>query len=124
MATTGTFHQDFAYQDATDHLKKAKTLTTIIYALYAATFLVGVSWFVAGIMNYLKKEEVAGTFLESHFRWQMRTFWFGSLWGLVGMVTLLIVVGWFVLMANAVWIIYRLVQGWLRLNDNKPMYVK
>ena len=99
-----------------------KTLTTVIYALYAASLLVGVTCLVAIIMNYVKKEDVAGTYLESHFRWQIRTFWFGLLWGVIGFITFFIVIGWFVLMANSVWFIYRIVKGWLRLNEGKPMY--
>jgi len=102
--------------------QSAKTLTTIIYALYAAAFFVGISAIVAIVMNYVKKEDMAGTFLESHFRWQIRTFWFGLLWGVLGAITLVIVIGWFVLAANSIWIVYRIVKGWLRLNDNKPMY--
>lgn len=107
---------------AADNAKSAKTLTTIIYALYAASFFSVITALVAIIINYVKKEDVAGTFLESHFRWQIRTFWFGLLWGIVGAITMLIAVGWFVLIANGVWIIYRIVKGWLRLNDNRPMY--
>jgi len=102
--------------------KSAKTLTTIIYALYAASFLAGVTAIVGIVMNYVKKEDVAGTFLESHFRWQIRTFWFGLLWSVVGMITLIILVGWAILTATGIWIIYRIVKGWLRLNENKPMY--
>ena len=60
--------------------KSGKSLTTLIYALYAASLLVGITAVVAIVMNYLKKSDVAGTFLESHFRWQIRTFWFGLLW--------------------------------------------
>jgi uncharacterized membrane protein len=101
----------------------AKNLTTLIYALYAASFLVGITAIVAIIMNYIKKDDVAGTFLESHFRWQMRTFWFGLLWGVIGAITSLILVGWLVLIVNGIWIIYRIVKGWLNLNDNKPMYL-
>lgn len=102
--------------------KSGKTITTIIYALYAASFLVGITAIFAIIMNYVKKGDVAGTFLESHFRWQIRTFWFALLWGVIGAITFLIAIGWFVLIANGLWIIYRIVKGWLRLNDNKPMY--
>lgn len=105
-----------------DNIKSAKTLTTIIYALYAASFVIGITAIVAIVMNYVKKEDVAGTFLESHFRWQIRTFWFGLLWGVLGAISLIILVGWLVLAANGVWIIYRIVKGWLRLNDDKPMY--
>lgn len=103
-------------------VKSAKTLTTIIYALYAASYFVGITAIVAIVINYIKKEDVAGTFLESHFRWQIRTFWFGLLWGALGGITVLIIIGWAVLIADGIWIIYRIVKGWLRLNENKPMY--
>ena len=106
-----------------DKEQSAKKLATIVYALQAASFVVGITFIVAVIINYVKKEDVAGTFLESHFRWQIRTFWFGLLWGVIGFATLLIVVGYFVLLANAIWIIYRIVKGWLNLNDNKAMYI-
>lgn len=103
--------------------QSAKTLTTVIYALYAAAFLLGgVTAIAAIVINYVKKDEVAGTWLASHFRWQIRTFWFGLLWGILGTILLLAIVGWFILIANAVWVIYRIVKGWLNLNDGKPMY--
>lgn len=100
----------------------AITLTTVIYALYAASYFVGFTAIIAIIMNYVKQDDVAGTFLESHFRWQIRTFWFGVLWGILGAMTVLFLFGWMVLAANAIWIVYRIVYGWLRLNDGKPMY--
>ena len=137
----------------TDSQKSAKTLTmviyalyapsfllgiTTIYALYAASFLLGIPAIVAIIINYVKKDDVAGTFLESHFRWQIRTFWFGLLWGVLGAIALfwwgahvlealryfsiMVIIGFFVLVANFIWIIYRIVKGLLRLNDNRPMY--
>jgi uncharacterized membrane protein len=102
--------------------KSAKSLTTLIYVLYAASFLVGITAIVAIVMNYIKKGDVAGTFLESHFRWQIRTFWFGLLWSVVGGLLMVVVVGWAVIAANFVWLIYRIVKGFLRLNENKPMY--
>ena len=69
--------------------ESAKTLTTVIYALYAASYFVGVTAIVAIVMNYVKRDDVVGTFLESHFRWQIRTFWFGMLWGVLGAITML-----------------------------------
>jgi len=109
--------------DDKQDIQSAKTLTTVIYALYAASFFVGITAIVAIVMNYVKKEDMAGTFLESHFRWQIRTFWYGLLWCVVGMIALFVIIGWFILAVNSVWVIYRIVKGWLRLNDNKPMYV-
>jgi uncharacterized membrane protein len=102
--------------------QSAIRLTTVIYALYAASYFVGITAFIAIVMNYVKKDDVAGTFLESHFRWQMRTFWFGVLWSVLGMMTWVFIVGWFVLIANGLWVVYRIVKGWLRLNDGLAMY--
>jgi uncharacterized membrane protein len=91
-------------------------------ALYAASLLVVVTAIVAIVMNYVKKDDVAGTWIESHFRWQIRTFWFGLLWLVIGTITYVVLIGWVVLAVAYVWFIYRVVKGWLNLNDNKPMY--
>jgi uncharacterized membrane protein len=105
-----------------DKLAPLKTLTAVIYGLQAAGFFVGLTWIVAVVINYVKIDEVKGTVLESHFRWQIRTFWFGLLWGVIGGALTLIFIGFAILFADAVWIIYRIVKGWLNLNDNRPMY--
>jgi uncharacterized membrane protein len=104
-------------------LQASKNLTHVIYALYAATIIFGVTSIVAVVINYIKRDEVAGTWLESHFTWQIRTFWWSVLWGVIGIATLLILVGWLVLLAGFVWYVYRIAKGWLRLNDGKPMDV-
>lgn len=101
--------------------KSLRTLTLVVYLLQAAGFFVGLTWIVAVLINYVKKEEVAGSWLESHFRWQIRTFWFGLLWGVVGAVLLLALVGYLVWVAAGIWVIYRIVKGWLYLNDGKPL---
>jgi uncharacterized membrane protein len=102
-------------------LNSLKTVATVVYALQAVGFFIGITWIVAIVMDYVKKDEAKGTWLESHFRWQIRTFWFGLLWGVLGAILLLILVGWFVLVADAIWIIYRIVKGWLNLAENKPI---
>lgn len=102
--------------------KSARTLTTIVYVLYAASILVGVTAIVAIIVNYVKKDDVAGTIMESHFRWQIRTFWFQLLWFVLGALSAALVVGWLILVGSFIWYIYRIVKGLLYLNDNKPMY--
>ena len=79
-----------------------KTITTAIYALYALSLFVGITALVAIVLNYIKKNDVAGTFYESHFRWQIRTFWFGLLWGMIGVITLIAIVGIFILAADAI----------------------
>jgi uncharacterized membrane protein len=101
--------------------KSLKTLTTLVYALQSAGFLVGITWIVAVVIDYVKRDEAKGTWLESHFSWQIRTFWWGLLWGALGVITFLILIGWLILVADAIWIVYRIVKGWLYLNDNKPL---
>lgn len=104
-----------------DKLSSLKTVTTVVYALQAAGFIVGISWIVGVVINYVKREDVAGTWLESHFRWQIRTFWFGLLWGVLGWLLVIVFVGFAVLFADAIWVIYRIVKGWLNLSENRPM---
>ncbi len=105
-----------------DQLKQAKTVTMIVYALQAGSFVLGVTIIAAVIINYLKKEDVRGTWLASHFRWQIRTFWFGLLWGAVGGITALLGIGFVLLAVDLVWVIYRIVKGWLRLSEGREMY--
>lgn len=105
----------------TEKQNTAKTIVFIVYALQVLAFVNGITAVIGVVMNYVKLDDVRGTWLESHFRWQIRTFWFGLLWAVVGFATILIVIGWFVLFADLVWVIYRIVKGWLRLNDLRPV---
>lgn len=107
---------------ADEKIKANKTITTVIYALYAASLVVGITFIVAIVLNYIKKEEVAGTFLESHFRWQIRTFWYSLLWGVIGAITFIVLIGIFILIADLIWFIYRIAKGFLNLQEGKPMY--
>jgi len=102
--------------------KSLKTVTIVVYALQAASILVGITFIVAVVVNYVKASDVQGTWLESHFRWQIRTFWFGLLWLIVAGFLIFAVVGFVVLFANLIWVIYRVAKGWLRLTEGKEMY--
>lgn len=102
--------------------ENSKNLTMIIYALQAASFVVGLTFLVAVVMNYIKQDDVRGSWLASHFRWQIRTFWFAILWAIIGGLLTLVFIGVVILFANAVWVIYRIAKGWIYLADNKPMY--
>jgi uncharacterized membrane protein len=113
-----------------EKLKSLRTVTIAVYALQAAGFVTGgLGFLVAIVMNYVKKEEVAGTPYESHFRWQIRTFWFGLLWvGLCALFVLVtfgvgILIAWIPLALVTIWFIYRIGLGWLRLRDGRQMYV-
>ena len=119
--------------------------TNVIYALHSLSVLIGLTTFhmvvgmfiwglpsiVAVIMNYARRSATHGTYLESHFRWQIRTFWFAVLWSFaiaaVSIPLVLILIGIPILIggyyALAIWIIYRVARGWLALRDRRPMYV-
>lgn len=113
-------NEEFNMPDG-EKIRSLKSLTQVVYVLYALSYFTGITAIVGIIINYVKKDDAAGTWLESHFRWQIRTFWFGLLWAVIGAMTAFIAIGFAVLFANFCWIIYRIVKGWLNLNDNKPM---
>ncbi|MDQ7010400.1 MAG: hypothetical protein Q9M29_01130 [Mariprofundaceae bacterium] len=98
-----------------------RRLATIVYALQAAGFIIGITFIAAVVLNYIKREDVAGTWIASHFRWQIRTFWFGLLWSVIGAFTAFVGVGFAILFANTVWVIYRIIKGWLRLSEGREM---
>jgi uncharacterized membrane protein len=98
-------------------------------ASVVGSFIFGWPSIIAVIINYVKRGDARGTWLESHFTWQIRTFWFAMLWAilvfLIGLpLTLVIVgfgiwaVGFFIL---GIWAIYRIVMGWSRLNGRRTV---
>jgi uncharacterized membrane protein len=115
------------------------TLAHVIYGLHAfsaltgllstamivTAFLTGWPSIIAVILNYVKRSDVRGTWLDSHFSWQIRTFWYALLWLAIGAVLLVTVVGipvafvlWF---ATGIWVLYRIIRGWLALGSEKPL---
>ena len=116
--------------------------TQAIYALHAFSLLTGIlgaatvvgafltGWpsIIAVILNYVKRSEVRGTWLESHFRWQIRTFWYGLLWVcLCGAFIVLtlgigIIIAWVPIGIVGIWFIYRIARGWIALGNRRPMY--
>jgi uncharacterized membrane protein len=115
-------------------------VTHLVYALHALSLLIGITTaatiigafvfgmpsIIAVIINYLKRGEARGTLLESHFRWQIRTFWFGLLWCLIGGFSFVTLIGIplaiVVFIAAGLWVIYRIARGWLALRDRRAMY--
>lgn len=114
-------------------------LTHVIYALHAMTVLTGlltpvliVTAFLTGwpsllavILNYVKRSDTRGTYLESHFSWQIRTFWFAVLWVVLSGLLVLTLIGIPVAVILAsiagIWVLYRVIRGWLRLNSRQTM---
>ena len=102
-------------------LASLKTLSHVIYGIYALSLFSGVPAIVGIVLNYIKLGDARGTWLESHFRWQIRTFWWAVLWSIIGTITLIVFIGWVVLGVTYVWVIYRIAKGWLKLNDGLPI---
>jgi len=129
--------------NANEPAESLVTLSHVTYALHALGLAIGAfgastvvgafvfGWpsIVAVIVNYVKRGEARGTWLESHFRWQIRTFWFALAWvllvGLVGGLLTIFLVGfvilWIGLFLLGLWAIYRIARGWLALKDRRPL---
>ena len=121
------------------------TYTHVIYGLHAlaaligltnaatvvGNFVFGIPSIVAVIMNYARRSAVRGTFLDSHFRWQIRTFWYGMLLALIvwaiSLPLMIVLIGLATLPLGlalvGLWLIYRVVRGWMALRDRRAMYV-
>ena len=101
-----------------------KNVTMLIYILLALGFLTGgLTAIAAVIINYIKRDDVSGSWLEGHFRWQINTFWFGLLWTIIAFLTWLVLLGWFTGALVTIWLVYRIAKGAIYLNDNKTMVV-
>ena len=116
--------------------------THVVYALHAFSLLTGIigtatvvgafltGWpsIIAVILNYVKRGEARGTWLESHFRWQIRTFWFGLLWISLCVAFIIMTFGigilitWLPMVLVGLWFVYRIARGWVALGAARPMY--
>jgi uncharacterized membrane protein len=115
------------------------TLTHVLYGLHAFSALTGIvspalivtafltGWpsIIAVIANYVKRSDVRGTWLDSHFSWQIRTFWFALLWVVVGAILFATLIGIpaaiVVWIGTGLWVLYRIIRGWLALMSQQPM---
>ena len=116
-------------------------LTHVIYGLHAFSVVMGVlgpafivtafltGWpsIIAVIINYVKRGATRGTYLDSHFGWQIRTFWYAVLWALIGVALVITVIGSLIgvplLLLLGLWVLYRVARGWVTLAHDKPMAV-
>lgn len=114
-------------------------LAHIMYALHAFSAISGVlssativgafvfGWpsIIAVVMNYFTRSGVSGTWLDSHWRWQLRTFWFAAVWLAIAFITAITIVGLViaipVIVFTGLWVLYRVVRGWLALKNRVPM---
>jgi uncharacterized membrane protein len=113
--------------------------THLIYALHAWSAIIGitsaafiVTAFLAGwpsiiavILNYVKRGDAAGTFLESHFSWQIRTFWLALMWAAIGLLAFVSLIGipiaWVIWAGTGLWVLYRIARGWVALFDRRAL---
>jgi uncharacterized membrane protein len=112
------------YQDTTDpeRLRSMRTLTHILYALYAIHwFTGGLTGLVAIIINYVKRSDAVGTPYEPHFTWQIRTFWWALLGYAIGIALIWVGIGFLIVGAVSVWTLYRIIKGWLFLYEQKML---
>jgi len=101
-------------------------LTGLVSAAFVVTaFLTGWPSIIAVIINYVKRSEVRGTWLDSHFSWQIRTFWFALLWVVIAVILFVTVIGipfaWAIWVITGLWVLYRIIRGWLGLTSSKAM---
>jgi len=101
--------------------EQQKNVVLIVYVLQAVSFVVGLTSVAGVIINYLKRDEVKGTWLESHMRWQIKTFWYTLLGGFIGFLLVIVGIGFIILLVTVVWYIYRIIKGWLAYNEGKAL---
>ena len=125
--------------EVTEPKESLISVGNLVYGLHALSIAIGIltAWTIAGafvfgipsiiavIINYVKQDEARGTWLESHFRWQIRTFWFALLWCVVAALIAITIIGipvaWLIFAVVGIWVIYRIVRGWMILRDRQPI---
>ncbi len=106
-------------------IEELKKYALIVYILYALGFIIGITPIAGVIVAYLKKNDAVGTWIESHFEYQIRTFWISLIGLVVGIILsftiILSILSIVIVLADIVWFLYRTIKGWLMLNDRKEI---
>jgi uncharacterized membrane protein len=121
-------------------LPSVLTVANLVYALHAfaivvgfagtativGSFLMSLPSIAAVVLNYIKRSDARGTWVASHYRWQIRTFWYSIFWVLLASLLFITLIGipfaFVILGLLSIWLAYRVGKGWLRLRDGRPMY--
>jgi len=94
-------------------------------ATVVGAFVFGWPSIIAIIINYFTREQVRGTWLETHWRWQLRSFWFAALWLLIAGLLFITLIGIpaaiLAIIGTGVWVLYRVIRGWMALLDRRAM---
>ena len=102
-------------------LDSLRQYNLISYILYVVSLFVGITMLAAIVMNYIKRDEARNTWMESHVEWQIKTFWQALIWGVIGTILTVVLVGFVILALVSVWYIYRVIKGLIVFLDNKPI---
>ena len=115
------------------------TLTHVLYAMHGFSALMGLlgsafivtafltGWpsIIAVIINYVKRGDTRGTWLDGHFGWQIRTFWYAVLWVVIAIILIFTLVGipfaWVLTVLVGLWVLYRILRGWIALAQRRAM---
>ena len=109
-------------QTEIDRLHSLKRLTAFVYLCQVLAFVfAGLPLLVGAIINLMKQDEVRGTWLESHFDWQVKTVWMALAGFAVAGLTFEFGVGFFILIATIMLLVYRIVIGWNALHSDQPV---
>ena len=96
-------------------------------ATIVGAFVFGWPSIIAVIINYVTRDKVRGTWLSSHWRWQLRSFWFAALWLFVAGLLMLTLIGIpaaiMAVVGTGLWVLYRVIRGWMALLDGRAMPV-
>ncbi|MDO5640555.1 MAG: hypothetical protein Q4G28_11885 [Neisseria sp.] len=98
-----------------------RTPAIIVYALYIASLVVGITLIAGVIMAYLKRDDMRGTLYYNHMQYLIKTFWYSIIGYIIGALTFALAVGGIVLIVVSIWFIYRVVAGFIKLYDGKPV---
>ena len=98
-----------------------KNYVFIAYVTYAVGLLILFTPVVGVIMAYVKRDEAQGSIYASHIDYLIKTFWVSLVGTVLGTFTTLILIGWLILLVTAIWFIYRVVVGLIKLNEDKPV---
>ena len=109
----------------TEREEDARLFTIITYLLLGMGLFAFLPWIAAAIIYYVKREDVAGTIYESHFAWQIRTFWFSILWDSLAALLIVatfgigLVIAWPAFAVVHIWVLYRIIKGVIRLSEKR-----
>mgnify|MGYP000527351282 CR=1 FL=1 len=112
---------EFAQLDQLD--QDAKATAQVVYVVQLVAWFIPILWLVSAVIIFIKRQEYRDTWVASHLRWQWRTVWFGALWGCLSVLLMILPpLMWLMWAVLAIWLAYRIIRGWLRLNAMQGLY--